>query len=1368
MTMHAPPSGRCPYVGPRAFETGEKLYGRKRETKRLLNLLIAERIVLLYSPSGAGKTSLIQAALIPELEAEGFQVLPPMRVNMEAIESSSASVKNRNIFSLLLSLEEALPSEAQIPVSELADMTLDDYLSRVRTEENDGDVLIFDQFEEILTVDPTDREAKIDFFEQVGKALQDRERWALFSMREEFIAALDPYLLPIPTRFSTTFRLELLGVKAALQAAQEPARSENVHFTDAAANKLIDDLRTMRFLRLDGSTAEALGHYVEPVQLQVVCRRLWERLAADVVEIDINDVEDVGDVDSALRGYYAERVAAIAAETGVRERAIRDWVDAQLITEQGFRGQVLQGIEISQGLDNRAIGLLVDSHLLRAEQRRGATWFELAHDRLIEPVQDDNAAWREAHLSALQRQAALWEREGRPGGLLLQDEALAEAEGWVATHQDVLESHEEDFLDACRAARRLAQRERRLFMGMGVLTILSIIAAVVAFYFYGDARQQTERAVVAETEAIAEAQRAEAEAVRAETEAVRAEAEAMNATRAQATAEAERDRVETQSLIAQSRQVVAMARNELDSGNAERALLLAIGAHNLSDTVAAEDVLHQALAAWSGRGVLEGHERRVSGVEISPDGRLAATAAKEDVRLWEFGGERRMLPLIGHAGEVTDMKFTPDGRHLATTSRDGSGRLWDVETGELVWEQRFSDEVISVAVSPDGEWIAYGGLDGVITVWHLDSQTLDRMLRHNSWGFPIHVVFSPDGRYLAAAYNDNMGRVWQDDKLIELHGHDNIVWDIVFSPDGEFVATVSDDNTVRLWNPESGEPIAVSDGYETLAGTLRFSPNGRYLTTSSKSGAVYLWDVTRPANRPVFLDGHTDFVSWVVFSPDGRYLASVSWDGSARLWDLRTMRSHAVFLGHADRLWKAAFTPDAQYLLTVSSDNTARLWDVQEGGEAAFKDYGGIIKFSAYVPEGDSIVTVQDGFVHSWNPETGDNETIALETADVRAAALSSDGLLLAVSDKDGKVSVWDLSAGLKRNVISAPGDVGIHDLAFHPDGQRLATAGQDGVVRIWNVETREAEATLTGHTTDVYDVIFSADGEELISGGGDGSVRVWDWRDGGATHVLETNDGPVWAVALPPDGSHIAAGNHAGEIWVWYIGGGEVEMEQLPRGDSPIRSLAFHPDGLLLAAGSEDGVARVWNLGVEEPVELHGHERWLDNLSFHPGGDYLVSASQDGMVRVWPASAETTIDLACSRVGQGLTEESWQATVGEIPFQPICADATPHAWTEADHLSLPDQPSPSDSQSLQPAGPVIYYFEAVPGSKIRRGEEVALRWEFGNAKEGHLFVGDEKKGVVGRDQKFFKPEETTVYRLRVVGDHGEIERKLTITVMDE
>src|SRR5690606_3404161 len=302
------------------------------------------------------------------------------------------------------------------------------------------------------------------FFAQVGAVLRDRNRWALFTMREEFVATLDPYLRPIPARFDKgrRYRLDLLGADAAREAMQGPPADQYppVLFTDDAAHQLADDLRRAQVQTPDGTLETVKGTVVEPVQLQVVCRQLWERLAAADLTIDVDDLQAVGDVDAALRTFYAETVAGIAAQQQVSERAIREWFDRHLITESGFRGQVLMGAEASQGLANAAIWPLVDAHLLRAEQRRGATWFELAHDRLIAPVRADNGAWFDVNLSMFQRQAALWEQQKRPDGLLLRGEALAQAEQWTQVNSANMLPVEDDFLGACREARQRSEREQ--------------------------------------------------------------------------------------------------------------------------------------------------------------------------------------------------------------------------------------------------------------------------------------------------------------------------------------------------------------------------------------------------------------------------------------------------------------------------------------------------------------------------------------------------------------------------------------------------------------------------------------------------------------------------------------------------------------------------------------------------------------------------------------------------------------------------------------------------------------------------------------------------------------------------------------------
>jgi hypothetical protein len=304
-------AGHNPYVGPRGFQPGETLYGRDGEVLELLELLLAERIVLLHSPSGAGKTSLIQAALIPRLEEEGFEILPVIRVNLEPpVVTDTGEGLNHYVLSTLLSLEEGVSGRPQLDVAELARMSLDDYLSRPPAEA-DNRVLIFDQFEEVL-LNPADQPAKREFFDQLGAALRPRERCALFAMRDDYVGALDPYLRALPTRAQVRFRLDFLTQQAAGQAVQGPAEQAGITFSEGAVTKLVDDLSQVWVPQPDGSSQPRPGPYVEPVQLQVVCLRLWDRLGPEQKEIRESDIESAGDVDKALSMYYAQQVADVA------------------------------------------------------------------------------------------------------------------------------------------------------------------------------------------------------------------------------------------------------------------------------------------------------------------------------------------------------------------------------------------------------------------------------------------------------------------------------------------------------------------------------------------------------------------------------------------------------------------------------------------------------------------------------------------------------------------------------------------------------------------------------------------------------------------------------------------------------------------------------------------------------------------------------------------------------------------------------------------------------------------------------------------------------------------------------------------------
>jgi len=149
-------------------------------------------------------------------------------------------------------------------------------------------------------------------------------------------------------------------------------------------------------LRVDtgaGETIDVPGEYVEPVHLQVACSRLWSELPPGVTEILEEHVHALADLDTVLGRFYDDAVAAACAEARLPERRVRTWVQDELVTPGGTRSTVYRGPEKTAGLPNVALAALEDKRLVRAEQRAGALWYELTHDRLIAPIQRSNAAF---------------------------------------------------------------------------------------------------------------------------------------------------------------------------------------------------------------------------------------------------------------------------------------------------------------------------------------------------------------------------------------------------------------------------------------------------------------------------------------------------------------------------------------------------------------------------------------------------------------------------------------------------------------------------------------------------------------------------------------------------------------------------------------------------------------------------------------------------------------------------------------------------------------------------------------------------------------------------------------------------------------
>ncbi|QFU91753.1 hypothetical protein [Amycolatopsis sp. YIM 10] len=247
-------------------------------------------------------------------------------------------------------------------------------------------------------------------------------------------------------------------------------------------------------------------------------------------------------------------------------------------------------------------------------------------------------------------------------------------------------------------------------------------------------------------------------------------------------------------------------------------------------------------------------------------------------------------------------------------------------------------------------------------------------------------------------------------------------------------------------------------------------------------------------------------------------------------------------------------------------------------------------------------------------------------TGEVRDAAFSPDGRILATSAGDATVRLWDVTA---RAPIGEPltGHTAIvNGLAFSPDGTVLATASYDQTVRLWDVARREpVGAPMTGHTSTVTGIAFSPGGRLLVTGGADSTLRTWDTTSRTAVGEPVTgHTGPITGVALSSDGLTAATSSNDKTVRLWNLATRTPIGEPLTGHTNVTNGVAFSPDGRLLASTSADKTVRLWDVAGRTPVgaPLTGHTNVTYGVAFSPDGRALATSGWDKTVRIWDTAS--------------------------------------------------------------------------------------------------------------------------------------------------
>ncbi|MBB5085238.1 nSTAND1 domain-containing NTPase [Nonomuraea endophytica] len=1044
----------CPYPGLDAFGPGSAhwFFGREEATAELTMRLAARMDgggpLVVVAPSGAGKSSLLGAGLVPAL-ARG--ALPRAGSSEWPVALFTPTARPMARLAEILGLEGRL-------------------------------VLVADQFEEAFTLCRDDAERDL-FIRTLNELAVSGRALVVLGLRADYYGHVLAHPELVAALRGGQLALAPLTERQLRAAITEPAKAVGLSLEPGLADLLLRD-----GLPRDGGepgTLPLLAHAL---------RALWQQRENGV--LTVAGYHRTGGIHGAVATTAEDLYTGL--DDAAREVARRLLLRLVQLDPDG--GQTRRRVPL--GLISPAwrpvLDALVGARLLTADESEVA----IAHEALLGawPRLRD---WIETDRAGLQTRRRLgeaaqeWRQAGDDASFTYRGASLAVAREWAAAHPDELGPLEAEFVRAGEhEERRAARKLRRLVAARTALVVVTAMTAGVVVWQVGDARAERDETLSRQVAAVAGSVRPG--------NAPLAAGLALAAWQRAETPESLGALIGSSGFPAGSRSRAGSGRVTVMAASADGATVVtgdsvgevwlrrtADSAGATSDSAGAtSDSAGEAWPSRTGDSAvrLAWDLGRITAAAFRQDGRVVAVGGEKGVRVWRVGNPTPIathaasdVAFLGFDGEAvvagsheetltwknatperakrTDrlVGLTPDGPigtdrqgtlfalspdHATIAAADGN-RLWLVEreSGRAKELPTTGGFIYSLAFSPDGRQVAAGTSAPGVRLWSTADGTLLTDLPH-----PAEVrALAYGGRDLLAGVADGEVFRWAM-PLPAPRAHSDEV--LAVTSDERVMATGGGDGGVGLWTLD-GAPLGTATEHDGQVNNLVLA--GGLLASASDDDTVGVWDVTRPGGPRLLgrFTGHDTDVVGAALSQDGRIGASVCENGQVLLWDPATRKQLGRLPG-VDGVTDVILRED---LLAVGdAENNVQIWDVGH-------------------PDAPKRVRVLKG-------HTGYSDDLDWHPG----------GRYLASAGHDGAALVWDLSRTEDTPVARLTGHTGIvKNVSFDAASERLATIGTDGTLRVWDDQHRLHAVWQT-----VGAALRFLPGGRLVSGDHDGLLHRW------------------------------------------------------------------------------------------------------------------------------------------------------------------------------------------------------------------------------------------------------------------------------------